>query len=247
MTTLKKIEDINKVIKTYFDKYPNEIKIPAKDLMPHFIAARIFPSDHKEGQPIRKVLRELYKKKQLYLIPYALPERKQENINWFFIRSEEKINLPFPKMEKKTSARKKASRQSSDEWYVIDLCDQILGQKGSRQHKFPFLLGDAGKNGKKRKLPVDAYYRDLNLVIEYTEEQHRKPINHFDKPHIKTISGVHRGEQRKIYDQRRREVLPQNGIRLIEIPCHIFSCNNQKKIIRNSEKDLSNIRCFLCK
>ena len=37
----------------------------------------------------------------------------------------------------------------------------------------------------------------------------------FDKR--QTVSGVGRGEQRKIYDQRRRDVLPVNGIKLIEI------------------------------
>jgi hypothetical protein len=32
-----------------------------------------------------------------------------------------------------------------------------------------------------------------------------------------TVSGVDRGAQRAIYDQRRREVLPQHGIALVEL------------------------------
>ena len=44
-----------------------------------------------------------------------------------------------------------ASRKDSDEFYVIDICDDILGLKASRQHTFDFLRGD-GVHG--RKLPV---------------------------------------------------------------------------------------------
>ena len=244
MINLSKIAGINSVIKTYFDKHPGEIKIPAKDLMPHFIRDRIFPADHKRGLPIRNVLRELDNQNQLHLIPFILAERKQKNTKWFFVRYKE-APLSDYQVEKTPTAPKTYSRQNSDEYYVIDLCDQVLGQKGLRQYRFDFLLGDTGKNGKRARLPVDVYYPSLNLVIEYREGQHTNPVGHFDKPHIKTISGVHRGEQRKIYDKRRREVLPRNGIRLVEISYHIFSCDNRNRIIRNSKKDLAIIEDFL--
>ena len=45
-----------------------------------------------------------------------------------------------------------ASRKDSDEFYVINLCDDILGLKALRQHTFDFLRGD-GTPG--RKLPED--------------------------------------------------------------------------------------------
>ena len=51
-----------------------------------------------------------------------------------------------------------------DEKYILELCDEILGEKGIRQHTFPFLRGDAGT-----KLPVDAFYKEHNLVVEYRE------------------------------------------------------------------------------
>ncbi|MFS0883479.1 hypothetical protein [Virgibacillus sp. 6R] len=38
----------------------------------------------------------------------------------------------------------------SDEAYLINLCDEILGIKGVRHHMFDFLRGDIGKNGKSR-------------------------------------------------------------------------------------------------
>ena len=95
-------------------------------------------------------------------------------------------------------------RVNIDESYVIDLCDEVLNEKALRQHRFDFLKGDAGT-----KLPVDAYYKSKNLVVEYNERQHTESVALFDKK--KTISGVSRGEQRKIYDKRRTEVLPQHG------------------------------------
>ena len=33
-------------------------------------------------------------------------------------------------------------RDTSDEAYVIDLCDRVLGIPGLRQHRFDWLLGD---------------------------------------------------------------------------------------------------------
>ena len=95
------------------------------------------------------------------------------------------------------------------------------------------------------KLPVDAYYKELNLAVEYSERQHTESVTFFDKPDKITISGVHRGEQRKIYYERRRQILPTNNIRLIEIPYSQFKHNAQKRIIRNSELDEKIIRRLL--
>ena len=58
-----------------------------------------------------------------------------------------------------------ARRAKSDEAWIIDICDRILGIKALRQHRFPFLLGDPGRAGRRVQLPVDAYYPDLNLVV----------------------------------------------------------------------------------
>ena len=117
-----------------------------------------------------------------------------------------------------------------DEHYVLFLCDKVLGRKSLRQYKFDFLRGDEGKKGIRAKLPVDAYYEELNLVIEYKEKQHTEVVSIFER---NTISGVNRTEQRKIYDERRREVLPKYGITLIEISYFDFNYNSDKRIIRN--------------
>ncbi|MEV0905093.1 hypothetical protein [Streptomyces hokutonensis] len=59
-------------------------------------------------------------------------------------------------------------RDNSDEAYVLDLCDQLLGEPGLRQHRFDWLLGDPGSNGQRRRLPVDAYWPGQHLVVEYS-------------------------------------------------------------------------------
>ena len=55
----------------------------------------------------------------------------------------------------------RAGRRSCDEEYVIDLCDEVLGEAARRQYRFDFLRGDANT-----RLPVDAYYPSRKLVIE---------------------------------------------------------------------------------
>ncbi|HMH33650.1 MAG TPA: HTH domain-containing protein [Puia sp.] len=132
-----------------------------------------------------------------------------------------------------------------DEHYVLDLCDKVLGLASSRQHKFDFLLGDTNRTGAAVRLPVDAYYKDLKLVIEYREQQHTEPIKFFDKPDRMTISGVHRGEQRRIYDERRRALIPKNNLILIEISYSDFNYDNQKKIIRSTNHDEKVLRRIL--
>lgn len=140
---------------------------------------------------------------------------------------------PFrAKTEKRQSLRKTSD---SDEAYVLDLCDQILKRDSMRQHRFDFLKGDAGT-----KLPVDAYYPDLSLVVEYRELQHTESVKFFDRR--QTVSGVGRREQRRIYDQRRREVLPRHGIKLIEISYSDFNFDGRKRIKRNKQSDEEVVR-----
>lgn len=141
--------------------------------------------------------------------------------------------------------KKTAKTGFKDEHYVLDICDKISMQSSSRQHKFDFLLGDPNANGKAAKLPVDAYYEKLKLIIEYREKQHTESVTFFDKPNRMTVSGVHRGEQRKIYDERRRKCIPENGLRLIEISYADFNHDNQKRIIRNKKQDTDIIKKLL--
>lgn len=121
-------------------------------------------------------------------------------------------------------------RNESDEAYIINICDKILKEDALRQHRFDFLLGDSGV-----KLPVDAYYPKHNLVIEYLEKQHTESVKFFDRR--ETVSGVGRGEQRKIYDERRRVLIPKNGIQFITFCYSEFEHKSNKKLNRITEKD----------
>jgi hypothetical protein len=118
-----------------------------------------------------------------------------------------------------------AMRANSDEAYVVALCDRVLGHSALRNYRFPFLVGDSG-----RRLPVDAYYPDLKLVVEYRERQHTEAVPFFDCK--VTVSGMPRGLQRARYDQLRRDVLPKNGIRLVELDYSLFPHGSRKRLLR---------------
>ncbi|MFG2821574.1 hypothetical protein ACGFX4_19350 [Kitasatospora sp. NPDC048365] len=66
-------------------------------------------------------------------------------------------------------------RTDSDEAYVLDLCDEHLGEAALRQHRFDWLRGDPGPDGRRARLPVDGYWRQHKLVVEYRERQHDEP------------------------------------------------------------------------
>lgn len=238
---MEKISQINAVVKSFFEKNKSVSEILAKDLMPDFVKAGIFKEDKKNGLPIRTILRKLDEQNQLHLIPFVYAKRNAANVNWYFRRNNS-ANFSKPKAEQPTIQKAKSTSKVSnrDEQYVLDLCDEVLNLKGSRQHKFDFLKGDAGT-----RLPVDIYYEKLKLVIEYREYQHTNSVKHFDKPDKITVSGVSRGEQRKIYDQRRRDLLPVNGIKLIEIDFIDFECDSRSRIVRDGVKDLKTVKKIL--
>ena len=223
---------VKKLVLAFFNSKITISEIPAKDLMKEFVKAGIFKEDRKNGLPIRHLLRELDKANMLNLIPQVRADRKALNTNWFFVNYKTdnvpKIALKEPSVKKELKSP--STKKDNDENYVLDLCDAILKLKSKRQHRFNFLLGDAGT-----KLPVDAYYESLSLVIEYRERQHTEVVKFFDRR--QTVSGVGRGEQRKIYDQRRRDVLPKHNIKLIEISFSDFDYDSRKRIIRNGLKD----------
>lgn len=122
-----------------------------------------------------------------------------------------------------------------DEHYILALCDEVLNAKAKRQHRFPFLRGDPNADDRQMALPIDAFYEDLKLVVEYRECQHTEAVPFMD--HKDTVSGVTRGEQRKLYDQRRRDVLPEHGIKLVELDYSMFAHGSNKRLKRDPEAD----------
>lgn len=136
-------------------------------------------------------------------------------------------------------------RATSDEAYVLTICDGVLREVDSRQHRFAWLMGDPGKSGRRVRLPVDGYWPLANLVVEYRERQHGQPVPHFDKTTRLTISGVHRGIQRALYDARREKLIPQRGIRLVVITPADLDATSAGRLRHNEARDIPAIRRIL--
>ncbi|MCK9895186.1 hypothetical protein [Frankia sp. AgB32] len=137
------------------------------------------------------------------------------------------------------------NRENSDEWYVLNLCADVLGEEVSRQHTFDWLLGDPDRAGRQRRLQVDGYWSKHRIVVEYREIQHDQPVAHFDKPDRLTVSGVHRGEQRAIYDRRRDELIPAHGLRLVVIRPSDLASTSQGRLRRERPSDIEAVRRIL--
>lgn len=128
---------------------------------------------------------------------------------------------------------------------MLDLCDQVIGQPGLRQHRFDWLLGDPARDGRQVRLPVDGFWPDSKLVVEYRELQHDRPNRHFDKPDRMTVSGVHRGVQRALYDARRDELIPVHGLRLVVIRPSDLVATSRGKLKRVPDSDLAVVTTLL--
>jgi hypothetical protein len=125
---------------------------------------------------------------------------------------------------------------------LVGLCNEILKEKAVHQYSFNFLLGDLHKDGKRRtRLPLDAFYFGLNMAIEFYE----KGDEDSDDAKVITVSNVKRSEQRKIYAQRKRDVLKEKGIGLIEMDYDEFECDKENKLVRNKEADIKLLREIL--
>ncbi|MFF9094587.1 hypothetical protein ACF1AY_09055 [Streptomyces sp. NPDC014776] len=136
-------------------------------------------------------------------------------------------------------------RENSDEAYVVRLCERILGEEALTQHTFDWLLGDPAPNGRRARLPVDAYWPGHRLVLEYRERQHDHAVPHFDKPDRLTVSGVHRGKQRALYDARRETEIPAHGLRLVVVRPTDLDADGRGRLRRNEKRDMASLTKLL--
>lgn len=230
-----KIDSINEVINNYFSENKDTEWIPVKDLMADLIAAGVFVKDQKKGLPLRKVLRALDKENKLDAIPRLHAERKEESTYWYFVQEGKEFT---PKETTyRVATKPKYVKEESDEYYLVGLCNEFLEKEASHQHIFEDLLGDLHKNGKTRTpLPIDAYYEDLKLAIEFSEKNYPED-DIFDKPEKKTISGGNRAAQRARYSTLKKKFLLKNEVKLIEIDYNKFNLDSRFRLIRDLEKD----------
>lgn len=225
------IVKINEVITHYFNANTSIDWIPVKAIMPALIEAGVFNKDEKKGLPIRKVLRKLDLESKLAEIPAVHAERRSDSVYWYLVRSGKKYTpkeLVNPITKKEQNL---LTIQNSDEYYLVNLCDELLKQKASRKHTFHTLVGNLHKKGKGRtKLPLDAYYEDLKLVLEF-----------FDKNGTKDeLDDKEQARKAKIkyYDQLKKKAILNKKLRLIEINYALFECNEVNKLVRNTENDM---------
>lgn len=134
-------------------------------------------------------------------------------------------------------------RSNSDEKYVLDLLRECLNEDYEWQKRFDTLRGDAGKNGRKIKLPVDAYFPISNIIVEYKEKQHFQAVNIMDKR--MTISGVNRGEQRRIYDARKEKWAKDNNIKFLVVAYHSLKHDKNGRLLRYTNEDMVVIRSLV--
>lgn len=129
----------------------------------------------------------------------------------------------------------------AQERYCARLVRDALGCAGYiENYRFDFLRGDPTlKRPKGVTLPVDAYYPDANLVLEFREGQHYGDRFSFRDGRI-AATGQTRKEQRLKYDKRRETVLPARGIRLLIIYDYQLAGDYQKDLsfIKEATKEL---------
>lgn len=102
--------------------------------------------------------------------------------------------------------------------YVIGILEEILGEPAKREQRFAWAVGDPSlKTGRSVRLPFDAVWESHSRIVEVDEDQHHRAVEFFDKPDIPTVSGVPRGEQRALYDRRKRAAAREQGYTVIEI------------------------------
>lgn len=138
------------------------------------------------------------------------------------------------------------TRSKSDEAWVLDLCDAIIGEQSLRQHRFEWLRGDPSlRTGRRARLPVDAYWPNARIVVEYRERQHYEPVAHFDKPERLTATGVPRREQRARYDRIREALIPEQGLSLVVVNADGLEVNSRGRLYRNFASDIATLTDLL--
>ncbi|MEW5702286.1 MAG: hypothetical protein AB1792_08670 [Candidatus Zixiibacteriota bacterium] len=96
---------------------------------------------------------------------------------------------------------------------VVELFVEILGTTTVHRNYrgFDFLRGDpTPKRPKGVPLPVDAYFPEFNLVLEYMGKQHYKQCDFMDRRPGRRL-------QRQRYDQRRAEEIPKHGTMFVVV------------------------------
>jgi hypothetical protein len=85
---LHKVGRIDQIVRDYFQENPAIKGVLAKELMPLFIEKAIFFKNHRDGLPIRSLLRHLDQENKLSLLMHVQVVRHAVNRNWYFMAAE---------------------------------------------------------------------------------------------------------------------------------------------------------------
>jgi hypothetical protein len=97
-----------------------------------------------------------------------------------------------------------AKNMHLSEKYALGLVSEVTGVDFIPQMKWDWLVSKKGT-----KLPVDAYYKELNLAIEFDGAQHRQPLVN--------MGGIEKYITQVENDQIKNSEIPKHGIQLIRI------------------------------
>lgn len=105
-----------------------------------------------------------------------------------------------------------------DQRYVTELLAELLGPP-EVEKRYDWARGDSRDPSRVGvMLPFDAVWEERRLIVEIDERQHGEAVAFFDKPDRLTVSGVHRGEQRKLYDERKVRLAREQGYTVVRVP-----------------------------
>lgn len=128
--------------------------------------------------------------------------------------------------------------------YVTELLEAILGL-AEIEKRFDWCRGDTRRDGGRgRTLPFDAVWESRKLIVEIDEKQHGGAVAIFDKPGQLTVSGVHRGEQRRRYDERKAALAASHGYRLVRVNVSMFG-RSARRLLHKDAGDADLVREFL--
>lgn len=128
--------------------------------------------------------------------------------------------------------------------YVTELLETMLGPAESEK-RFPWCRGDSRDPARLGvPLPYDAVWEAHKLVVEVDERQHAEPVAFFDKPDRLTVSGIHRGEQRPLYDRRKARCAREQGYTVIRVPASALAWRG-RRLARSITADRAILRNLL--
>ena len=124
--------------------------------------------------------------------------------------------------------------------YVTRLLEVLLGP-AETEKSFDWCRGDSRSGDKGRRLPFDAVWESRKLIVEVDESQHSEAVPFFDKPGVPTAPGVHRGEQRRRYDERKERLAVEHGYTLVRVPTSILA-HKERRLFYDRMADIRAVR-----